>query len=55
MLMSGSYFLSLMTNDEPDGGLLVTTDGWLPHHDVDVDGHAVAEADAAAAAAVVSS
>ena len=26
----------------------MTTDGWLPHHDVDVAGLAVAEADAAA-------
>ena len=37
----------LMTNDEPKGGLLMTTDG----PDDEIDGAAVAEADAAAAAA----
>ena len=42
-----------MTNDEPEGGLLMTTNG----PDDEVDGTAVAEADAAAVAvvAVVSS
>ena len=37
-----------MTNDEPDGGLAMTTAGVLPNQDVVVDGPAVVEADAVA-------
>ena len=55
MLMSGSslYCLNLMTNDEPEGGLVMTTAGVLPNQDVVVHGRAVAEDDVAGA--VVSS
>ena len=54
--MSGSslHCLNLMTNDEPDGGLVMTIAGVLPNQEVVADGPVVvAEVDVVVADVVV--